>query len=348
MIKNADVLSQINTPIVLVVTNGFEDRAHIGVERLRSLSLQVKRVVLICYTGEEHAKSYRRVLASCRRLVSNPSDIREVEPVTEAVVRQFLDIDPTVDSVLCDISGLSRLLMLSILTRIWRRGLRLFLLYTEAKEYYPLRKDFEEFLTEPETRDAFTKLAEYEDKDLVYSARCRIDHVEELPGANFPNHPLMLISFLTFKRSRLSSVLNQFETNARILIESVPVRRDLQWRRKALEIINFDLFAENKNNIEQLPSLYWETTYEYLKKLYRENNIGYRFNCLLAPLGGKLQTVGSWYFAVQYPDVKVITSTPFRLFPDKYSIGFTDTYAIAIPQMNSPEHIAPIQEQRCE
>ena len=145
----------------------------------------------------------------------------------------------------------------------------------------------------------------------------------------------MLISFLTFKRSRLSAVLNQYETNARVLIEGEPVRRDLQWRSRALEIINFDLLAENKNNIVKLPTLYWENTYNYLVNLYQNNSVGYRFNCILAPLGGKMQTVGAWYFAVKYPDVKVITSTPSRLFPEKYSIGFGHTHAIPVPRLNS-------------
>ena len=178
-------------------------------------------------------------------------------------------------------------------------------------------------------------MTEYEEAEIMYSSNCDIEEISELPGRIFPNHPVMLLAFLTFKRSRLSSILTQFETNTRILIKTIPVRADLKWREKALEIINFDLIDENRNGIVSLPTLYWEKTYEFLMKLYAENHIGYRFNVLLAPLGGKMQTVGAWYFAIKNPDVKVITSTPRKHFPNKYSIGYTDTHLISMDSVYS-------------
>lgn len=169
----------------------------------------------------------------------------------------------------------------------------------------------------------------------MYSSNCEIQEVPELPGRIFPNRPVMLLAFFAFKRSRLSCILNQYETNARILIQSTPVREDLKWREKALEIINFDLIDGNRNNIKKLPTLDWEQTYSFLTELYSKNNNAYRFNMLLAPLGSKMQTVGAWYFAIKNPDVKVITSTPRKHFPDKYSIGYTDTHLICMDSVYS-------------
>jgi hypothetical protein len=82
----------------------------------------------------------------------------------------------------------------------------LFMLYTEAKEYYPLRADFDRFLRMADNSQAFSRLAEYEEGDVVYSASCRIEEIEELSGTSFPNHPLMLISFFTFGRRPLAQV----------------------------------------------------------------------------------------------------------------------------------------------
>lgn len=331
VLHNIDAIKGSQKALTLVVTNGFEERAAVGIARLQKQRLRFKRIVLVRYSGPEHGISYKKVVATAQKLVA-ADNLHEVPPSAMVIEGVLDDLRPESDEVICDISGLSRALMLSLLTRLCRRGFPINLLYTEAKEYFPRRKEFERFLEEPEPGDAFAKLAEYEEGDVIYSSTCRIEDIPELLGANFPNHPLMLVSFLTFKRSRLSAVLNQYETNARMLIEGEPVRRDLQWRKRALEIINFDLLSENKGNVIRLPTLYWDHTYQCLQRLYRSNSLGYRFNFILAPLGGKMQTVGAWYFAVSNPDVKVVTSTPTRLYPDKYSIGFTDTHVIHLPR----------------
>ena len=337
MLKNSQVLLESHPRnTVLLVTNGFEERVPAGVSRLGHAGFRCKRVVLVRYPGPEHQESFDKVSRAAREIIKRGQDIREVPPSVESIDEQLGDLSPTHDRIVCDISGLSRVLMLRLLTRVWRRGFRMFLLYTEAKEYYPLKRDFSPFLKEASSGQAFVRLAQYEDADIVYSAKCRVEEIPELPGANFPNHPLILVSFLTFKRSRLSAVLNQYETNARILIEGTPVRKDLKWRRRALEIINFDLLNGNKENIVPLPTLYWETTYRYLADLYQGDSLGYRFNFILAPLGGKMQTFGAWLFAVNYPDVKVVTSTPTALFPEKYSLGFTNTHVVPIQPCAEP------------
>jgi|GEM_PF-5791142 len=321
----------------LVATNGFEQRVPVGIQRLQRAGMQFRKVFVIRYPGAEHEGSYKKVIASAKKLVPRLEDIEEIGPRADDLEDKIASLPKDINTILCDISGLSRSLMLGGLTRMWRRGLEVLLLYTEAKEYYPLRADFEQFLAEPEKGTAFARLALYEDGDVIYSSQCNVEDIPELPGASFPNHPVMLISFLTFKRSRLSAVLNRYETNARVLIEGEPVRRDLHWRLRALEIINFDLLGENKGNIVRLPTLSWEKTYHRLVNIYRTNRVGYRFNVLLAPLGGKMQTVGAWYFAVKFPDVKVITSTPTMLFPDKYSRGYSQSHLIRIPRQLSQE-----------
>jgi hypothetical protein len=106
------------------------------------------------------------------------------------------------------------------------------------------------------------------------------------------------------------------------------VRSDLMWRKRAMEIINFDLISDNKSSVYEVNTLDWRSTYDFLVKLYKSDNNKYRFNVLLAPLGSKMQSVGAWAFAERFKMVKVVTSTPKELFPDKYSRGWKDTFLI--------------------
>ena len=139
---------------------------------------------------------------------------------------------------------------------------------------------------------------------------------------------LLLIAFLTFKRSRLSAVLREYEASSRILIEGLPERADLAWRKKAMEIINFDLFEEFRKSVETLNTLAWRDTRDRLERFYTDDANCFRYNILLAPLGSKMQTVGAWAFARRHSEIKLITSTPLRHFPEKYSAGWRDTFVI--------------------
>lgn len=345
MYRSIENILLLNEPLTLILNNGFEDRSVRGAELIYELGLKPEHVLLLKYPGEENKNNYEKISQMRKALVPRASQYREVDLWDVAPLASFLEsLEQHKDRIVCDITGLSRSLLLRVLTQIYRKGLKFSLIYTEAEEYYPREEDFRSFLKLKDPSDAFNKLTAYEEAEIVYSSNCEVEEIAELSGRIFPNHPVMLLAFLAFKRSRLSCILNQYETNTRILINSIPIRSDLKWREKALEIINFDLIDENRNSIVTYPTLYWEKTYDFLTELYSNGHIRYRFNVLLAPLGGKMQTVGAWYFAIKNPDVKVITSTPRKHFPKKYSIGYTDTHLICMDcvynEMTSESEIA--------
>lgn len=327
MYQLAQDLLRSNEQITLILNNGFERRAARSAQVLHEIGLRPLQTVLIRYPGKENEQNYRRVSALIKRMCParhGEIDARDIDSLMPVLA----ELDVERDRVVCDITGLSRYLMLSVLTRIYKQRTKLSLIYTEAREYYPRKQYFRSFLQLRDPSEAFKELTYYEKAEIVYSSNCEIQEVRELPGRIFPNHPVLLVAFLAFKRSRLSCILNQYETNARILVQSVPVRDDLKWREKALEIINFDLIDENKNGVVKLSTLDWRQTYDCLTQLYLKDNARYRFNVLLAPLGSKMQTVGAWYFAIRNPDVKVIVSAPRKHFAGKYSVHYTGTHLI--------------------
>ena len=292
---------------------------------------------MLCYEGRENVANYDAVKRSALAIAGKVDRFDELSATDWIGMQSYIAQIADGARVVVDITGLSRLITLRLLTLLYRRRIALSLLYTEAKEYYPRRADFAGFLAHRDPSDAFGELISYEAADIMYSSECRVEQIPELPGHIFPTHPVMLIAFLAFKRSRLSCILSQYETNFRVFVKSVPVRRDLRWRARALEVINFDLLEENLENIEPAPTLDWIATFRTLSRLYDQDNRRYRFNVLLAPLGGKMQTIGAWYFAVTNPDVRVITSTPGRHFPDKYSIGWTRTHWVPMDAIYTPD-----------
>jgi hypothetical protein len=323
-----DAIPNEQSPISLIACAGFEERTPRAAELINDLGVRLHSALLLTYDGDAHQTSYRRLVAICKALVGSGSDLSEVNAFDFDRIGRWVTHIGTEYLILCDITGLSRIGMFVLLTILKNSGRRFWLLYTEAEQYYPTEPYFIDLLKDDEMNEAFFKLSKYEETEIVYSGNCRVEELPGFGGNHLPNYPLMLIAFLTFKRSRLGAILREYEANVRVLIKSAPVRLDLRWRERAMETINFDLIEDNKNSIFSVETLDWQQTFAFLEGLYRATNNRYRYNFLLAPLGSKMQTIGSWMFATRNREIKVVTSTPARLFPDKYSIGYRTTFLI--------------------
>jgi hypothetical protein len=313
-------------PFTLIVSDGFEDRTSAATRLLIKHGLRPDQLVLLRYTGDRTENSYTTMLPLCDQLISHKKrieiDISDLSPLITFLVQS----DPT-NLLVCDVTGLSRVAIFSVLTILARTKREFWLLYTEAETYYPTRAHFDKLL-KADRGVAFLHLVEYERTDIVYSGTCQVQDMPGFPGHHLPNYPLMVIAFLTFKRSRLGAVLREYESNVTVLIKAIPVRPDLKWRAEAMDIINFDLLEDHRNSIELIETLDWNATYAFLDRIYTRNHNRYRFNTLLAPLGSKMQTVGSWAFAFTTPEVRVVTSTPAELYRERYSSGWRNTFVI--------------------
>ena len=225
-----------------------------------------------------------------------------------------------------NVTGLARVHVFEILSLIADRKMACGVVYTEALDYYPSHDDFRALTADEINEDAFLRLSKYENDDVMYSRFCKVEEINGLEGQLLPNYPLMLVAFLTFKRSRVSAILQAYEANTRILVAGRPRRSELSWRTEAIQYPNLDLLEDSQ--VVEVDTLDWIETYDLLEDIYCRDNNRYKYNFIIAPLGSKMQTLGSWVFARKYRDVKVVTSTPSKLFPEKYSVGEKETFLI--------------------
>jgi hypothetical protein len=322
MIQDLAALRDVARPLTLVLCAGFEQRVVRAADLLANLALPFRAVMLLNYLGSEHQSNLTRLRSLARKLTSNIDEMSAFHQEGFAVyVKQ---LDPSSDVVAIDVTGLSRVAMLNILSILYDAKIKTLIIYTEAKEYYPTKNDFRKLTRGKRSGVGFLNLSRFEQEHILYSGYCEVEELPALEGLLLPNYPLMLIAFLTFKRGRVSAILQEYEANQRILIKSVPVRSDLQWRAQAVEIPNFDLLDDSI--VHELETLNWRVTYDYLCQIYEADNNRFKFNFVLAPLGSKMQTIGSWLFAKERPEVKVVSSTPKTLYYEKYSAGYGNTF----------------------
>lgn len=313
----------------IILCAGFEERVLRSVEHLIESGAKPASVLVLSYAGEENAPNLERLRKGATKLCSASYCLELSVSDLQGISRHIERLRRETRKVIIDVTGISRVLMLPLLSLLYDAQLDLKLVYTEAQEYYPTKAKIDLLTKEDDetSEEAFLRLNEFELDETLYSADCRIEEVRGFSGRLLPNYPLLLVAFLTFKRGRVGAVLDAYETNRRILIKGMPVRDDLKWRGHAIEIPNFDWIGDSQEVVE-LETLDWRVTYDYLCKLYDENNNRYKYNFLLAPLGSKMQTVGAWRFARERPEVKVVSSTPQRLFHERFSVGFGQTFVV--------------------
>jgi hypothetical protein len=316
-------LNNDNRKITLIVCAGFEERALKATERLSELRASIENYVVVKFGGPENGHN-ELALAKFQSVLRPKGGYIECKFENRSALSDLLkSLDPANDLVVFDITGCSRSVMLVLLSEIYDLNLELDILYTEAKDYYPTFADYEE-LSDDEHQLAFIRLNMFEESKVLHSSHCYVESFESFPGRMLPNYPFFLITFLPFKRGRLSAILQSLESQKRIFIRGQPIRDDLKWRGEAVDIPNADLIEEG--TVVDLETLDWRKTFAFLEEQYHANENRFRYNFIVAPLGSKMQTIACGLFAKLHSDVRLITSTPKHHYPNSYSIGAGETF----------------------
>ena len=155
MYDTVEKLKEYRKKLTVIISNGFEERATRGVELLKQYGIKPERIILLRYAGKEHNKNQEIISTISKELVG-PSRYKEIDSGDYESLNMVLgQLEPERDRVVCDITGLSRVIIFSVLTRVYKRNLLFSLLYTEAAEYYPLEREFKSIIGEGDTSDAF-------------------------------------------------------------------------------------------------------------------------------------------------------------------------------------------------
>lgn len=240
--------------------------------------------------------------------------------------REIKEYNP--DNIFVDISSMERHLLFKVLNIVDEIKINYNIIYTEAEKYYPLFEFYKELIDNSNNNNelAFDKYLDSEGSQLVYSYECDLYEDEAFLGLPEPGHPVLLVSFFGFKRSRLQLLLQSFEVDKKIFILSEPLREDLKWRKELQKIINYDLYQKNKPFVKELKTFDILESYKFLESNLSKDFTFLKNNVILSPLGSKVQTIACFYFWRNHKEVNIVFSLPKKYYSDKYSIGYRDTF----------------------
>jgi hypothetical protein len=216
-----------------------------------------------------------------------------------------------------DISVLANRAILTCMKVLLETPVHLTVLYAEAAQYYPTREMFE---ARSEASDDQPVDLEFGVADVTISPEHPGLHLEALPDA--------VILFPSFKPQRSLAVLDRIDPSLRlspgdkvVWLIGIPRLEADRWRLDAMRRLN--------SISEQAPQ-YQVSTFDYKDTIQTLHSIHEhlwdRYNITVAPMGSKLQALGTTLFSYMHPDVRVMFATPREYNARQYSRGCKATW----------------------
>jgi hypothetical protein len=326
---------------------GFEKRALEALNAMLRSGWRLNGAILLTYSGMNRIPENDVSVSRMTQAATIMSDETRVSLLSEDDLSDIAEqiaaaAPPQPELLLVDISGMSHCLMLQVLRKLSPVPLPLLIVYSEAASYRPFAEDVDTILrgerSDPSTAldylnsipinegaMAFAKY-EYEKRDFITSGVFEVHAVPGYEGSICPQLPTTLIVFPTFRRVRTGAIIAGLELGRKAFILGRPVRDELAWRTKVLQMINYDLMDPNTDNICETPTLSPHASYQALAELADRELSSEPRNLLIVPLGSKMQTVGVWRFCIEHPEARLVLSRPRTFFPNRYSDGAGEVF----------------------
>lgn len=305
-------------PVDLLITVlGFEDRA-LGVPTgLASAGVAAEAAGIINYStnpadNARNRPGMEKALASL--CAADPFEMT-AERLSEGL-RALVSTLPSGARVAWDISVASNDLVIEGLGALLDCDIELELLYAEADEYRPTRKEFER------ERARFVGDDEMGLDDGVLDVEVSCQFV----GAHAQQLSHELVVFPGFSRDRVRSTISKVDSEWIVAPERAPLiwmigrppHEELLWRCDALREIH-GLGDGTPAEVHEVSTFDYRETLRALEEIYIRRGVD--ANLTVSALGSKMQSVGIALFCRARPEVRVLLARPRAYNAGAYSRG---------------------------
>jgi len=313
---------------LLICCGGFESRSRAFARKLRKNNCAFQEVLLLRYlpAQEENEKSYDWLKA---RLTSLSGKVpRTVNFETGKPQQGFLQIKNAVEKVsedigvktaVVDITGMSHLVAICAVHSCLILGFRTKIAYTEAKEYFPLKRVSRKLIRAWREHD-YPAANEF----LQSAALKSVDILPEFQGNFRPGRPVCLMIFAGYEPNRMEGLVNIYAPGALIVLYGKSPYRRLLWRTRLSRELHQELFGGWLYRPVDISTLDID---KILRTLEREVGIiKDRYDVAITPHCSKMQAIATYIFWRRHPEVQIVFTSPVRFHPKRYSRGSGKTF----------------------
>ncbi|MEW6183652.1 MAG: hypothetical protein AB1500_10860 [Bacillota bacterium] len=317
---------------LIICAGGFEHRSLAFPRRIRKSRCSFESALILHYESqrEDNQPNYIRLGDRLAELVGGTPEIVPVNANTPiqsiaAVKSKISDIYPKLSnrSALIDISGMTHLWAIGAIHYCLTHGFRISVVYTEARWYFPLKRDKKRLVKAWITYDYDTAA------DYLQSAALKSVHIPPEFGGNFrPDRQTCLMVFAGYEPNRIEGLVELYAPGALIVFYGKSPHEDLQWRTDLSRQLHSKLFSRWHLRETEISTL---VTDEILAKLEEEFRIvKEHFDVAITPHCSKMQGLAAYLFWRRHPEVQLLFTSPVRFNPERYSRGSGKTYVYEI------------------
>lgn len=305
---------------VLVVCAGFEERA-LGTLRLAArIGASGFKVVGVHYKPAVSENRESEMAALCTKCSAELHIVTyDRENPEGAGLRVMAAAATAHGSIVIDISGMSRLLIVQILHELsLHRGFEhVKVIYCEPDSYSPSSEQVNESLA----------TADFETLMFISAGVFGVTVVPELSTVSMLGQPIHVVAFPSFNPRQLFAIHADMQGADYTLIHGSSPRQEHEWRTDAIKQLNTVPLPSVEDVVTS--TLDYRETLEYLVKVYEDRSTTRRL--VIAPTGSKMQAVAVGLFRAFMHDVQIVYPTP-RTFtePESYSQGCRTLYAVGL------------------
>ena len=261
---------------------GFEDRTFESVKRVSSLC-SFSRVILIKYEEPGRADEIR----SCF------SETQAIDVISFEKIGELIELLQFANTTLIDITGLYKPIIFDVIRHILIDNKAITVVYTAAREYYPLNSDIQPLLKKGDLDDTskfinlMSKLTTGETNEYTIIPIIKDNTRDAI-------RPTVLIGFVSPKNQRIFSLLDRVEYEAvSLFVPEGKTERDILSRTAG------NIAATNYSSVElkEFNTADPSKVLVELSKVYEKYYIDNDFNFELALTGSKLQAVAAAIFS---------------------------------------------------
>ncbi len=329
-----------DTADVLITCAGFEDRALEFLRRAIAAGARGFTVIAVGYLPSLAANRSQELESLAGKgeidlkwLPYNREDPSDPGPeIFAAMPFRRLHID---------ISGMSRLLIVQLLTAIVRSGNceNTSVIYCEAMEYPPTQQEFDSSIEAKSLRNSNpTELDELVPEpdshpllrmvNFVSSGVFGIIVPRELSTVSMYGQPIRLISFPTFNPAQFAALCAEINSAYITIIHGKSPHLEDEWKRDAIRRLNGIEMLQGARE-EETSTLDYRETLKLMIRIYQQH--GDREKLIVAPTGSKMQSLAVGIAVGVLPDIQIVYPTP-RSFPspENYTTGVRNIYHLSL------------------
>ncbi len=313
----------VNKDDTLIVCAGFEDRA------IKALNLVIESgqigfsLVIIEYLPEVRENKIDEIMNKCKECGISFNRLRYDRANPSGFGDKLLSIlDPDSGRIFVDISGMSRLLIVQVLSTLGKSPFnfsKVSLLFTVALEYPPSEKEVNEAIIKMEENSFYSVM-------FLSSGIFELTVVPELSSVSLEGQPIRVVAFPSFNPHQLAALRTEVQASFFTLIHGIPPLKENTWRPQKIKALNRTEEITNREDIEA-STLEYQETLTILLDIYDKYGVMERI--VIAPTGSKMQAVAVGIFRAFMDDIQIVYPTP-RLFPEpkKYTKGSRQLYLL--------------------